>query len=330
MTMYWRWVASSRPKSKTWTMLGCTSRATDSASRRKRATNWSSSARCSASSLTATSRSRRSVEGAHDGRHAADAQALAQLVATREDLAGHHGVVAPPTDVPPVPVSVPVVVPVELGPGRARRRRAGGVPVSVRWSRYRSCRCRWSPCRWSSVSVVRGVGRWVCLRLRLRLAARGGDRLAAGSGCPTAGAGAGSSRRSRAGSSTSFWALITARCAAVQRPARKSDEIWLSALVRLDALLAGIRPSPPHGDEQGGRRRPGRAASERRQRRASSLTVLQALGQRVGQARGADGGRGARRCRTRCAASGRPRRWCRAAARPHARRRRAAGRRCPG
>jgi hypothetical protein len=56
------------------------------------------------------------VEGAHDRRHAADAEALAQLVATGEDLAGHHGTVTPPTVVPPVPVSVPVVVPGGVAP----------------------------------------------------------------------------------------------------------------------------------------------------------------------------------------------------------------------
>ena len=49
-----RAVASSSPKSNTWTMLGCTSRAAASASRRKRWTKPSSTARCSASSLTAT------------------------------------------------------------------------------------------------------------------------------------------------------------------------------------------------------------------------------------------------------------------------------------
>ena len=89
------------------------------------------------------------VEGAHDGRHAADAEALAQLVATREDLAGHHGVVTP-TDVPPVPVSVPVVVvpvvPVPVVPVVA----VPVVPVSVGRCRSRSCRCRWSSSRWSS------------------------------------------------------------------------------------------------------------------------------------------------------------------------------------
>ena len=54
ITMYWRPVASSEPKSKTWTMFGCTSRAAASASRRKRDTKLESAARCSASSLTAT------------------------------------------------------------------------------------------------------------------------------------------------------------------------------------------------------------------------------------------------------------------------------------
>ena len=66
------------------------------------------------------------VEGAHDGRHAADAEPLAQLVAAGEDLAGHHGAVLP-ADVPPVPVSVPVVV-VSVA-GRAGARRCPSVPV---------------------------------------------------------------------------------------------------------------------------------------------------------------------------------------------------------
>ena len=52
-------VRSSRPESKTCTMLGCTRRAAAWASRRKRETNVGSSARCSASSFTATLRSRR-------------------------------------------------------------------------------------------------------------------------------------------------------------------------------------------------------------------------------------------------------------------------------
>ena len=55
--MKWRCDSSSSPESKTCTMLGCCSRAAASASRRKRATKSTSSARCSASSFTATWRS---------------------------------------------------------------------------------------------------------------------------------------------------------------------------------------------------------------------------------------------------------------------------------
>jgi hypothetical protein len=57
MTMKWRVEGSSSPESNTCTMFGCCSRAAASASRLKRATNASSSDRCSASSFTATGRS---------------------------------------------------------------------------------------------------------------------------------------------------------------------------------------------------------------------------------------------------------------------------------
>ena len=59
MTMKYRPLPSSRPESKTWTMFGWIKRAAACASRWKRDTKAGSSARCSASSLTATWRSRR-------------------------------------------------------------------------------------------------------------------------------------------------------------------------------------------------------------------------------------------------------------------------------
>ena len=209
--MYWRWVASSRPKSKTWTMLGCTSRATDSASRRKRATNWLVVGQVLGQQLDGHVALEALVEGAHDGRHAADAQALAQLVAAREDLAGHHGVVPRRPTCRPVPVSVPVVVrslvPVVPVPVP--------VPVSV-------------PVVPVSVVPV-SVGAPVSVVGRL-----GGRRVGRGGvGAGSAASGSASGRRSRgpacarlldarlqalaqaarrpsrAGSSSSFWALAT-------------------------------------------------------------------------------------------------------------------------
>ena len=87
MTMKWRPLGSSRPKSKTCTMFGCTSRAAASASRRKRETNCWSSARCSASSLTATWRSSRRSNASWTVDMPPKPEALAQLVAAGDELA---------------------------------------------------------------------------------------------------------------------------------------------------------------------------------------------------------------------------------------------------
>ena len=97
--MYWRPVASSDPKSNTWTMFGCTSRAAASASRRKRETKFESVARCSASSLTATCRSQPRVERELDRGHATDPEpALEAIAVCEERVCGHPS----PGGTPPV------------------------------------------------------------------------------------------------------------------------------------------------------------------------------------------------------------------------------------
>ena len=328
MTMYWRWVASSRPKSKTWTMLGCTSRAADSASRRKRATNWLSSARCSASSLTATSRSRRVVEGAHarstcrprrggrparsgrrgpgrpSWRRAPDRRAAGARVGARGRWcrsAGARRAVGP-----------------GVGPGRAGVGRAGVgpvVPVSVVVVSV------------VVVSVV-VVSVWVG-GLGLRLLARRGDPPAEVADAATAGGRAACASTESGSASSSFWALATACAAAVQWPAR----IVGRDLVQRALQARGVARRDPAvaaaGHEHGG----GRAQHEGARAPAAgapSLPVLQALGQRVGQARGADRGRGAGDVVLGAPPARGPGARCRAAARRRAGRRRAAGRRCPG
>ena len=248
------------------------------------------------------------VEGAHDGRHAADAQALAQLVAVREDLAGHHGIVTPPDRrCRPCRVSVPVVVPRRagrpwcrsaswvgpgVGPGRARIRRAG---VGRR------------PCRWSSVSVVL-VSVWVGCVLGLRLAARGRDLRGEVLDAATAGAGAGARRRCRAGRATRSGPWPRARCAADA----VAGAVVGGDLVQRARQARGVARGDPAvaaaaGDEEGGARRPAAsAASGGRTRILIDRTPGARPGSQAGARRGSRPRR--RRCRTRCAASARSRR----------------------
>ena len=120
------------------------------------------------------------VEGAHDGRHAADAEALARA------RSGRRGPGRPSWRRPPgrrrrrCPCRCAVragrpgrVVPVSVVPVSVRVVPVSVVPVSV----VPSCRCPWSSSRWSSCrsSWSSGCGR---LRLGLRLVARRGDALA--------------------------------------------------------------------------------------------------------------------------------------------------------
>src|SRR5436853_512430 len=77
-------------------MLGCTSRAAANASRRKRDTKFSSSARCSASNLTATSRSKRAavVECAAQPRIHIRRQAVGAVLGLLEGGGGAGAVLA--------------------------------------------------------------------------------------------------------------------------------------------------------------------------------------------------------------------------------------------
>ena len=101
-------------------MFGCCSRAAASASRRKRATKASSSARCSASSLTATGRSSTVSLRQEDGGHAAGAEPALDPVAAG-DLGGRaHS--PPPLRPPPVPPRARAAA-----VARARRRRRAAV-----------------------------------------------------------------------------------------------------------------------------------------------------------------------------------------------------------
>ena len=157
MTMYWRPLASSRPKSKTCTMFGCTSRAAASASRRKRETNCCVVGEMLGEQLHRDVALEPAVEREHDGRHAAAAQALAQLVAVlraagrsrRRPRARRLGCDAA-VGRRPGPVCV-------VGVGR-RRRRGSWWSSSARsssWSSWAARSCSSCPC--SSVVGVVGV-----------------------------------------------------------------------------------------------------------------------------------------------------------------------------
>ena len=109
-------------------------------------------------------------------------------------------------------------------------------------------------------------------------------------------------------SSSSFWALATARCAPPRSGRRGSRPRSGSARSSGSTRCSrGSAPSPPQATSRAVAA-PSTSAASERQERASSLTVLQALGQRVRQARGADRGRGAGDVVLACAASGRSRR----------------------
>ena len=142
------------PESNTWTMFGCCSLAAASASRRKRATKASSSARCSASSFTATARSSTVSMRQEDGRHAAGAEPALEPVAARDLGGGGHQSVASRASSPgPAGPLWP------LGVATRRRRRSssgcGSGSVGV-GRRLRSGSSRWGR-RLGRASVSVGV-----------------------------------------------------------------------------------------------------------------------------------------------------------------------------
>ena len=83
-------VSSSRPKSKTCTTLGCTSRAAASASRRKRGDEARVLRQVLGEQLDRDVALQPRVEREQDRRHAAHAQAALELVAVGEELVSHH------------------------------------------------------------------------------------------------------------------------------------------------------------------------------------------------------------------------------------------------
>ena len=90
ITMYWRPVDSSEPKSNTWTMFGCTSRAAASASRRKRETKLESARQVLGQQLDGHVALQPRVERELHGGHAADAEPAFEAVAVCEERVGGH------------------------------------------------------------------------------------------------------------------------------------------------------------------------------------------------------------------------------------------------
>ena len=159
-------VGSSWPESNTWTMFGCWSRAAASASRRKRATKSSSSARCSASSFTATGALEHGVDREEDGGHAARAEPALDAVAAG-DLASGRLTARRPRAPPPPAVAVGAVacrpgrrLPVPVPSVGVRRRSAGGRRLGLVGvvGRSRSSARRRRSRSGSSVVVVVGRG----------------------------------------------------------------------------------------------------------------------------------------------------------------------------
>ena len=360
---YWP-VRSSRPESNTWTMFGCTRRAAACASRWKRDTNAGSSARCSASSLTATWRSRRrSMREVHRG-HAAEAQPALQPVAPGDLDGAHLPPSWPPAPPPPAPavsafagaVRRPLSPPPVAADARRRFARRGRAAAGVRWCRWWSWwSAWWCVASWwcvvvgvvavvvvvvvvSSSAWCRGVG------LRERLRAQRERASCAGCRCPGAACRAGRSRRV-AGSALKSCSVLSERCfgrgavavAAFRRPARRLRS--RSAAARRRRRGSACRWSCRRR-RAARRRAPSSAGAAPRavapgpgvppSAAACSLTVLQALGERVGQARRADRGGGAGDVVVGAVEGRGHARRGRAAATTRAGRRRAAARRCRG
>ena len=293
-------------------MLGCTRRAAASASRRKRETNWSVVGEVLGQQLDRDLALQAPVEGADDGRHAADAQAARRARSGPRAISPAIMATVTPPRVPPVPVSVPVVVPAS-GPVGVVPVGAVVVAVSVRSASSRSCRS--SVGRSSSVVVcvvVGAVSVCVCVRLVCAWPHVARDRGGEVARCPRC-------RRSRRRASTDVGqrrdrvlGLGRARCAApTQSPASVvATRRWSSAVVR----LVGVG-SP--GSAPSRRRRRRRAAavaapSSERERASGRTRIL--IDRTPGARRGSPAGarRGSRprrrRCRTRCAASAASRR----------------------
>ena len=334
MTMNWRPVASSAPKSKTCTMFGCTSRAAASASRRKRETKFASCGQVLGEQLDRHVALQPRVERELHGRHAADAEAALEAVAVCEERVGGHPSSSGGT--PPVPGG---------SSGVPRRRRRPGRRCG-RLGRRRSASASRSA---SGVGVSVGVG--VGVSVGVASPSASGVGVSSGSALalvrdPARRGG----RATRAGS----------RLSSPVGPARQPGELPLGlarrarrarvALARGDGVaglgdergqLVGVvlrdqrgvvcepqpasstaRPARPRGAGSGTHIGPIRLVESR----SGSLPVLEALGERVRQPRGAD-----RRLRAGDVVLGAaplrgPAPACRAPARPRAGRRRAAGR----
>ena len=262
------------------------------------------------------------VEGQMDGRHAAQPQAVAELVAAGDLLARSRAVRRSAVSLG-VGRSWSAVV---VAGWRGRRRRGGVVGVVGDGRRGRRGR-RDRRDRGHRVGCRRGRG-----RRSARLALLGGLRPqpvdarpaggAAGAGwcSPAASRGrAGPGQRRRAALPQSWLSTAAAT-------ASRSDFSWSASAAGISALLVvapqAVSPARSEAEREGEHRTSGR--------RARSLTVLQAVGERVGQPRVADRRRRARDVVVHPVPGARCRRRCRAAARPPAGRRRAAARRCRG
>ena len=259
------------------------------------------------------------VEGEQDGRHAADAEPALELVAAGDAVVGHGAgapaaalalavvgaaVVAVPGRVPlPLPpvVSVPPVSVFGLGVLGLGRRRGRGARGRLRGRRAR-----------------RSTPSSRCFGGRRGLASAGRRRTRtppwrAGGRGPARGAALSSGSTLLGSCWTWVWALdggVGAAAAAVAGRRRGGVDVLVD---RVGVAAAGSgAPSAAAGDEERGvgrgRRKqdPERGDGSGCRGAAGSLTVLQALGQRVGQARGADRGRGAGDVVRRSAASAPP------------------------
>src|SRR5947208_7100508 len=297
---YWP-VSSSWPESNTCTMLGCTRRAAAWASRLNRETKVGSSARCSASSLTATWRSSRSSKA----RCTVDIPPWPSRPSSRYRP----------------PISVALICPL-LRPPRRRRRRVRR-PSPCAWARLLlRLRLRWPACRrrvrcwwwcwagsacscflcscsacwlgswWWSWSCAARSSPWSTPRAEGTVRAR---RRAAWR-CLRAAAAAGRDRRSRAARRSparpcaaplrlrySCRGRFRRRARLLRSPSAAVRSWRLGSVCR----CRRTRPAAPRL-RRAGRWRGSRRAGSTICGRACSLTVLQALGERVRQARRAD------------------------------------------